>query len=271
VHRASRFVAEAANELRLGTPIVADGDALFESTNDRIVSDDPDLAGMPLVTSENAGFKARRSIGTASGAGIDVDVNDRLLALSTGGESVQITERDGTFLATGELDSGDLAPFVPPLAGTVATPAVDLAFGNQTPFLPEENPEPDQPEQATSRPDPGTPSTGLSTSDPEPPTVVEAPPPPEGLPPFGTLARQRIERARSAVLIETATARVTAVQFGEFYFLHEKMQISEYANDLDLYFVDYLVFGVAEVTADPRIPHEVKGQIIYGGPRPYQL
>lgn len=258
-HRAARFVAEAVNELRLGTPIVATGDALFESTNDQITHDTPNLATVPQVMAENIGFKARDNIGSSGIAGIDVDVTGTLLALSTDGQTINVTERNDVFIDTGELDSGDLTPFVPSLAGDIATPDVDLSFQVET----------EDPTPPTNIPD----EPMDVTMDPEPENMTPPEPllPVSNIPEFGTLERQRIERAKSAVILETATARVTAVQFAEFYFLHEKMQISEYANELDLYFIDHLVFGVAEITADPRIPVEVKGQIVHGGPRPYQL
>ena len=272
-HRADRFVAEAANQLRLGTPIVASGDALFESSNDEIVNDAPDLNGAPQVTADNAGFKARRGIGNSNGS-IDVSVSSTLLVLSTDGEDINITERDSAFIGTGELDSGDLNAFVPALAGTIATPAVDLAFG-----VIEEPPVSRNPERPTED-DEVTTDTPDEMVEPIVPTTSPNTPPPPGIAPL-TLSQilqnlpivqqRRVDRGRSASVVENATARVRAVQFSDFYFLHEKMQISEYANDLDLYFIDYLIFGVAEITADPRIPYEVKGQIIHGGPRPYQL
>ena len=52
--------------------------------------------------------------------------------------------------------------------------------------------------------------------------------------------------------------------FGDFYFLHLYMQISELADDLDLNTIDYLLSGRALVSPDPELPAEAKDPVIVG-------
>ncbi|MFP6906924.1 MAG: hypothetical protein VCG02_17020, partial [Verrucomicrobiota bacterium] len=91
------------------------------------------------------------------------------------------------------------------------------------------------------------------------------------LPALNTREGRDIDRGRSAPVNELPNFKISAVQFSEFYFLHEKMQISEYASSLDLYFIDYLVFGEANVAADSRLPARAKKTLYFGGPKPFQL
>jgi hypothetical protein len=59
--------------------------------------------------------------------------------------------------------------------------------------------------------------------------------------------------------------------FEEFFFLHLTMQISEFAMNLDLNFLDYLLFGEARIHANAPLPAEAKDTVYIGGIRPYRV
>ena len=58
--------------------------------------------------------------------------------------------------------------------------------------------------------------------------------------------------------------------FEEFFFLHLTMQISEFAMNLDLNFIDYLLFGEARIHANAQLPADAKDTVYIGGIRPYR-
>lgn len=75
----------------------------------------------------------------------------------------------------------------------------------------------------------------------------------------------------AATTDEQPMARERASLFNEFYFLHQSMQISEFSMELDLNFVDYLLFGSAQITPNAKFPVDVKDRIYIGGERPFQI
>ena len=285
--RGSDIYVQANATAFLSTPMVADNQVLVAATQINGVNHP---AG-PTVQANLAGFQALNNIGSATSP-IQIDAPN-FITQAPNGAVVAINNADPTPTEIDFAQSGDLSAQVPaPLAPKVTANIIidnrpggggnnnNGGGGDSFPGGPHSPPTTGDPEPNDNTPggesDPVVGITQPSANDVMPlrrtvPVSLLQENSPTRIPAFGTLARQRIERARAVPVIETPSAKVTAVQFAEFYFLHEKMQISDYANDLDLYFIDYLVFGVAEVTADPRIPVEVKGSIIHGGPRPFQL
>jgi hypothetical protein len=53
--------------------------------------------------------------------------------------------------------------------------------------------------------------------------------------------------------------------FGDFYFLHLYLAVSELADDLDLNYIDYILYGRALVTPDPELPPAARNPIFIGG------
>lgn len=76
-----------------------------------------------------------------------------------------------------------------------------------------------------------------------------------------------IEVARAeAFVVETPEIKSPQGVFGDPYFIHLYMQISEAWN----LFIDFILFGEADVTADPEMPEEAKRTIKIGGTeKPY--
>lgn len=76
-----------------------------------------------------------------------------------------------------------------------------------------------------------------------------------------------IEVARTeAFVVETPEIKSPQGVFGDPYFIHLYMQISEAWN----LFLDFILFGEADVTADPEMPEEAKRTIKIGGTeKPY--
>jgi len=76
-----------------------------------------------------------------------------------------------------------------------------------------------------------------------------------------------IEVARAeAFVVETPEIKSPQGVFGDPYFIHLYMQISEAWN----LFLDFILFGEADVTADPEMPEEAKRTIKIGGTeKPY--
>jgi filamentous hemagglutinin family protein len=53
--------------------------------------------------------------------------------------------------------------------------------------------------------------------------------------------------------------------FGDFYFLHLYLKVSELADDLDVNTIDYILYGRALVTPDPELPPAARNPIFIGG------
>jgi len=83
--------------------------------------------------------------------------------------------------------------------------------------------------------------------------------------------REFVQRVQESVIQDAPDAQTRVVQFREFYFLHHYMQVSEFSLDLDLNFIDYLLFGSANLTAGPDLPKEAKRVIYIGGEKPYRF
>ena len=79
--------------------------------------------------------------------------------------------------------------------------------------------------------------------------------------------KRAAEMARAeAFVVETPEIKSPQGVFGDPYFIHLYMQISEAWN----LFLDFILFGEADVTADPEMPEEAKRTIKIGGTeKPY--
>jgi hypothetical protein len=105
----------------------------------------------------------------------------------------------------------------------------------------------------------------IPTDPGDPIRVVETGPGPTGL----SLAERLAILARFSE--ETPNMKERARLFDEFVFLHLTMQISEFSMELDLNFVDYLLFGEARIAANAELPASAKDVIYIGGIRPYRV
>ena len=83
--------------------------------------------------------------------------------------------------------------------------------------------------------------------------------------------RRFVQQVQDTVIRDVPGAEVKAIQFAEFYFLHRYMQVSKFSMDLDLNFIDFLVFGRAGINADASLPKEAKRTIYLGGVKPFLL
>ena len=138
---------------------------------------------------------------------------------------------------------------------------------------------------------------------PTTPVVLQIPPAPEGAPPpeavpeiaallqpvtqaveptllvmdpvetpvLDSEARRLINTVRAGFIAEIPDGKLRTILFEEFYFLHHFMQASDFSIQLDLNFIDYLLFGTARVEADTSLPKEAKRVIYLGGEKPYRL
>ena len=247
---AGEVYVQAGGTIELGASLTAQEQVLVSAGN-RINATAP-ITG-PNAQAPVVGLQALGGIGTANSP---VIINSVLTIDETGANAGTFVVNQNT--EAGRINaaaSGDLGGRLPEPISSNPTPFIVIPIANALNVVSE--------------------ILNLGPPVPLKPNLPTEPPPllaeMRSIPEFGTPERQRIDRTRARSRTETPTAKVTAVQFSGYYFLHEKMQMSEYANDLDLYFIDHLVFGIAEITADPRIPVEVKDIVINGGPRPYQL
>ena len=284
----SDIYVQAGGSVDLGSPLRAT-DQVLVSAGDQINA--IVHANGPNADATTVGLQALNGIGSVSSP---VVINSPEEIIQTGnGAPIEVNNVDPEPNTIDYAESGDLSNILPPQFSAKVTPNILIDNGDPGDgggengggpiTTPSEEPTPTVVPQTPEGEPTTTPVTirviAGEVTNPNPEPTRASPPAtsllgevvPVSIPAFGTAERERIERGRSVTLIETPSAKVRAVQFSEFYFMHERMQISEYANDLDLYFIDYLLFGVAELTADPRIPIEVKGTVIHGGPRPFQL
>ncbi|MEM7391012.1 MAG: hypothetical protein AAF492_01590, partial [Verrucomicrobiota bacterium] len=73
--------------------------------------------------------------------------------------------------------------------------------------------------------------------------------------------REEVARITASLVQEIPGARELANQFQLYYFLHQSMKMSEYNMELNLSFVDYLVFGDDQTLSDPLLPPGLKRDI----------
>jgi filamentous hemagglutinin family protein len=261
------FAAKAGGDIYLGSPITADSQITIEAGGE-IQTEDNNAA--PLLTAPEIGLSATQINNFAARPEIDAS---SLLVIAGGIAEAEFTDVQGTLDPVGVVTTVNLAGNRPGNAAEkpFASSTIDPSSGGGT----------NLPGGSNMPPGYGGHTTIASGEGPLPPVHDEEPDHADAplvevlpglvLPALNTREGQDIDRGRSAPVNELPNFKVSAVQFSEFYFLHEKMQISEYASSLDLYFIDYLVFGEANVAADSRLPSRAKKTLYFGGPKPFQL
>ncbi|MFT5495959.1 MAG: hypothetical protein ACI9TH_001356 [Kiritimatiellia bacterium] len=263
-HFGVNFAAVAGGNINLGTRIQADNAIGLQAANElRIPVNPPD----PLLQAADIGLSAANMVNLGTPAQVSASSS---IVVGNGITGTEFTDLNGTLAENGFVDSGDLSSQLP--ANAAGKPTARVMIDNRIP--PPDNkpnntpdPIPDPVIPPTVIPDITIPTIVRRTPDPIPDPVI----PPTVIPDITTREGQDIDRSRVSLVVESPNFKITAVQFSEFYFLHEKMQISEYASELDFYFIDYLVFGEANVAADSRLPARAKKTLYFGGPKPYQL